>query len=129
MGDDPSRKSKLNGQMIPLTEATTVAYDIILRRAPLLHDSRDLEESRGLVALALSALATIYAVGDGGEAVPLSPAEIEEQLFFPTAQGMRDRTKAPNLAELYMRRDDLIRAVENLKAAHASRARSDDQTS
>src|SRR5882672_11567043 len=91
MGDDPSRKSKLNGQMIPLTEATTVAYDIILRRAPLLHDSRDLEESRGLVALALSALATIYAVGDGGEAVPLSPAEIEEQLFFPTAQGMRDR--------------------------------------
>ena len=129
MGDDPGRKSKLNGQLIPLTEATAVAYDVILRPAPLLPDSRDLEESRGLVALALSALATIYALRDGGEAVPLTPAEIEEQLFFPTAHGMRDRTKAPNLAELYMRRDDLIRAVENLKAAHASRARSGDQTS
>ena len=107
-------------ELIPLPEATAVAYDIISNRPPRVTSPRDLEETRELIALALSALAPLYVLREGGAPVPMSTDEIEERIFFATSHGLRDRTKAPNIDGVYIKRGDFIRAVENLKTANSS---------
>jgi hypothetical protein len=78
---------------------------------------------RGLVAIALSTVATILK-RENGEALPLGSAQIEEWLFSGLS-GSRDRRTAPDLTQLFVRRGDLVQAIEVLKEAHASFGRED----
>jgi hypothetical protein len=82
-----------------------------------------LDDVRALVAIALSTVATIL-TRENGEALPLSSAQIEAQLFAPTVRSQRDRT-APDLTQLFVRRGDLVRAIETLKEVHISFGRAD----
>jgi hypothetical protein len=117
-------KTRLNGtelhrELVPLAEASAVAYHVITERPESLRDPRDLDEVRGLVAIALSTAATILRMVNG-TALPLTSGQIDEQLFSPISHSLRDRRAAPDLSDLYVRRGDLIRAIETLKQAHTS---------
>jgi hypothetical protein len=122
----PARKSsiELHRELVPLSEAAAVAYHVITEKPESLADARELGDVRGLVAIALSTVSPILKVDDG-EARPLSSAQIEERLFFPAAQGLRDRRSVPDFSALYIRRGDLVRAIETLKQAHISFGRED----
>jgi hypothetical protein len=109
---------------VPLSEATAVAYHIITEKPEALRDPRDLDDVRGLVAIALSTVATILK-RENGEALPLSSAQIDERLFFPGSCSPRDRRAAPDLTQLFVRRGDLVRAIETLKEVHFSFGRED----
>jgi hypothetical protein len=114
---------ELHRELVPLSEATAVAYHIITERPEALRDPRDLEDVRGLVAIALSTVATILK-RDNGEAHPLDSAQVEERLFSPLSRSREVRTP-PDLTQLFVRRGDLVRAIEALKEAHASFGRED----
>ena len=121
-------KTRLNGtelhrELVPLSEATAVTYHIITEKPEALRDPRDLDDVRGLVAIALSTVATILK-RENGEAHPLSSAQIEERLFA-SLSSPRDRRTAPDLTQLFVRRGDLVHAIELLKEAHASFGRED----
>jgi hypothetical protein len=121
-------KTRLNGtelhrELVPLSEATAVTYHIITEKPEALRDPRDLDDVRGLVAIALSTVATILK-RENGDAHPLSSAQIEERLFS-SLSSPRDRRTAPDLAQLFVRRGDLVHAIELLKEAHASFGRED----
>jgi hypothetical protein len=103
--------------LIPLPVATAVAYGIISNRPQRLADPRGLEESRSVIALALSALAPFYVLREGGAPVPLSSDEIERKIFFAASKGLRYRSGAPDIDRVYIKRGDFLRAVENLKTA------------
>ena len=121
-------KTRLNGtelhrELVPLSEATAVTYHIITEKPEALRDPRDLDDVRGLVAIALSTVATILK-RENGDAHPLSSAQIEERLFA-SLSSPRDRRTAPDLTQLFVRRGDLVHAIELLKEAHASFGRED----
>ena len=121
-------KTRLNGtelhrELVPLSEATAVTYHIITEKPEALRDPRDLDDVRGLVAIALSTVATILK-RENGDAHPLSSAQIEERLFS-SLSSPRDRRTAPDLTQLFVRRGDLVHAIELLKEAHASFGRED----
>ena len=118
------KSTELHRELVPLSEATAVAYHIITEKPEALRDPRDLDDVRGLVAIALSTVATILK-RENGEALPLSSAQIDERLFFPSFCSPRDRRTAPDLTQLFVRRGDLVRAIETLKEAHASFGRDD----
>ena len=104
-------RAELYRGLVPLAEATAVAYHIITDKpAPLREPSR-LAEVRGLVAIALSSVGTVLKQ-EGGSAVPLSAAEVNERLFVRGAN--------PDLEGLCMRRGELLRAVELLEEAHGA---------
>jgi hypothetical protein len=113
------KSTELHRELVPLSEASAVAYHVITEKPESLRDARDLDEVRGLVAIALSTEASILTMEDGS-VLPLSGAQIEERLFFPARDSLRDRRVAPDLSQLYVRRGDLIRAIETLKEAHIS---------
>ena len=114
---------ELHRELVPLSEATAVAYHIITEKPEALRDPRDLDDVRGLVAIALSTVATILK-RENGEAEPLGSAQIEERLFSPLSRS-RDRRTPADLTQLFVRRGDLVRAIEALKEAHASFGRED----
>jgi hypothetical protein len=118
------KSADLHRELVPLSEATAVAYHIITENPESLRDPRDLNEVRGLVAIALSTVVTILK-RENGEALPLSSTQIDEQLFFPTSHSPRDRRAAPDLSRLFVRRGDLVRAIETLKEVHVSFGRQD----
>lgn len=103
------QKTALHRELVPLTEAAAVAYHIITERPVPLKDPQALREVRDLVAIALTSVAPVLRQEDGA-AVPLSSAEVNERLFG----------RPPRLDGLYMRRLDLLRAVESLKQAHGA---------
>jgi hypothetical protein len=109
-------KVELYRELVPLAEATAVAWHIITERPDPLRDPRQLEETRGLVAIALSTVAPVLK-RENGSAVPLTVPEVNERLFV--------RGQAPRLDDLFMRRVDLLRAVELLKEAHIAFDRQD----
>jgi hypothetical protein len=110
-------KVELYRELVPLAEATAVAWHIITERPEPLRDSRQLEEMRSLVAIALSTVAPVLK-RENGSAVPLSIPEVNERLFVRGGQ-------PPQLDDLVMRRVDLLRAVELLKEAHIAFDRQD----
>jgi hypothetical protein len=109
---------ELHRELVPLSEATAVAYHIITEKPEALRNPQDLDDVRGLVAIALSTVTTILK-RDKGEAQPLDSAQVEERLFSPLSRSRELRT-APDLRHLFVRRGDLVRAIEALKEAHAS---------
>ncbi len=110
----PSRP--IHCELVPLTEATAVAWHIITERPESMRDPRQLDETRSLVAIALSTVAPVLR-RENGVAVPLSAPEVNERLFV--------RGQAPRFDDLCMRRVDLLRAVELLKEAHVAFDRQD----
>jgi hypothetical protein len=117
------KSTELHRELVPLSEATAVVYHIITEKPAPLRDARDLDDVRGLVAIALSTVATILK-RENGEALPLSSAQIDERLF-PASDLPRDRRAAPDLSQLFVRRGDLVRAIETLKEVHVSFGRAD----
>jgi hypothetical protein len=113
------KSTELHRELVPLAEASAVAYHIITEKPESLRDARDLDEVRGLVAIALSTVANILKIEDG-VALPLSSGQIDESLFFPASDSLRDRRAPPDLSKLFMRRGDLVHAIETLKEAHVS---------
>lgn len=103
-------KIELYRELVPMAEAAAVAYHIILEKPERLRDRFELEEVRGLVAIALSSVGTILKHEDGGVA-PLAPQEAQQRLFVRNGQPQQ-------LDGLYMRRIELLRAVEALRQAH-----------
>src|SRR5688572_25829995 len=65
-------------ELVPLHQACAAAYHALVD-GPRLAPS-DLEEARGLVAIALSRVATLYRMSEE-TAVPLSESEIQQALF------------------------------------------------
>jgi hypothetical protein len=112
-----------DGELIPLPEATAVAYDLISNRVPRVADPSGLEEARGVIALALSALAPFYVLREGAAPLLLSADEVEKKIGVATARGPRYRIRAPDIDRIYIKRGDFIRAVENLKMAGAQSPR------
>jgi hypothetical protein len=106
-------------ELVPLAEAAAVAYHVVTKKPRSLRDPLELEEVRGLVAIALSSVAPVLCF-ENGKRVPLSAAQIEERLFSRASSRPRSRGGAPDLSGLFMRRGDMIRAIETLKEAHAS---------
>jgi hypothetical protein len=107
-----SKPPEIHRELVPLVEAAAATYHIITEKPGAPRDSLELEEVRGRVAIALSSVAPILKqVGDGAVA-PLPAAEAEERLF---ARGSR-----PRLDGLYVRRVDLLHAVELLKEARVA---------
>ena len=111
-GAVPKPKVELHRELVPLAEATAVAYHIITDKPEPLRDPQRLQEVRGLVALALSSVGTVLKQVDGS-AVPLASPEIRERLFVTGG-------RAPDLEGLCMRRVDLVRAIEILRDAHVA---------
>jgi hypothetical protein len=104
-----AKKVELYRELVPLAEATAIAYHVITERPIPLREPQRLTELRGLVAIALSSVGMVLKQEDGALS-PLSSAEINERLFV--------RGRTPDLEGLYMRRAELVRAVEVLKEAH-----------
>jgi hypothetical protein len=104
-------KVELYRELVPLAEATAVAYHIVTERPVPLKDPNALDEVRGLVAVALSTVAPILK-RENGAAAPLNSPEVNQRLFV--------RGGTADLENLYIRRVDLLRAVEVLKEAHVA---------
>jgi hypothetical protein len=117
-------RSELHRELVPLAEAAAVAYHIISDNPRSLRNPRELCEVRCLVAIALSSAAPIVH-GQDGAVRPMSAAEVEQHLFAPLSQRQPERSPPPDFAGLYIRRGDLVRAVEVLKRAHKSFGRAD----
>ena len=101
---------ELYRELVPLAEAAAAAYHIITEKPERLRDRSELDEVRGLVAIALSTVGTIVKEEDGGP-VPVGVKEIQERLFVRNGA-------QPRLDGLFMRRIELLRAVELLREAH-----------
>ncbi len=112
---------ELHRELVPLAEAAAAAYHVITQQPQPLRDPADLEEVRALVAVALATVAPILRQ-DNGSAVPLSGAEIHDALYRSVAPS---RAAAVDYSALFIRRGDLLKAIEVLKDAHASFGRSD----
>ena len=104
----PRQETELYRELVPLTEAAAVAWHIVAGRPGTPRDPRRLDEVRARVAASLSSVAPILR-RENDAAVPLSAEEVRERL---RAQG-----QAPRLDGLFIRRVDLLRAVEVLKEA------------
>ena len=107
---------ELHRELVPLAEAAAAAYHVIAERRQPLRDSAELEEVRGQVALALATVAPILRQ-DNGFAVPMSSAEIHAALYTtsaPSGAAMSEYT------DLFIRRGDLLKAIETLKETHTA---------
>ena len=97
----PAAHLYVHEELVPLAQACAAAYQILVEGPKA---ARDVEESRGLIAIALSRVATLYRMTEGALS-PLSEADIREALFIG----------APDMEGLYIRRGALVEAVETLK--------------
>jgi hypothetical protein len=104
------QKVELQSELVPLPEATAVAWHVITERAEPLRAPQELAQTRALVAIALASVVPVLKQREGGAPVPLSMREVNERLFV--------RGSAPILDDLYIRRGDLVHAIEVLKEAH-----------
>jgi hypothetical protein len=107
----PSTRTHLPYELVPLTEATAAVYQAF-NEGPVGRPPR-IDEVRRQLAMALAALAPIY-LDDGVHKRPLSVAEVESTVAGGKAPG------APDLSGLFIRRLDLVRAVEQLKASRSN---------
>jgi hypothetical protein len=94
-------------ELAPLHEACAAAYHVLIEAQSAAASAEDTAEARGLIAIALSRVATLYRRRDGSFS-PLSEREIRESLFSGAPR--------PDLDGLYIRRSTLLRAMETLKA-------------
>jgi hypothetical protein len=91
-------------ELVPLAEACAAAYHLLIQGQKTAHP-QEVEEARGLIAIALSRVATLYRMTDGAIS-PLSGDKVHQALF----------SGDPDLRDLYIRRGALLEALETLKA-------------
>ena len=91
-------------------QGVTAKLSIITEKPERLRDRVELDEVRGLVAIALSTVGAVLKVEDG-KAYPVAQKEIQERLFVRNGA-------SPRFDGLCMRRIELLRAVEALRHAH-----------
>jgi hypothetical protein len=108
-------------ELVPLAIGATAAYFEIAPALTIVRNDDQLAEFAHLLAIALSTVVPIYlrtnATGDGlGDALPLASQEINELLFKPRKDGRPSST----LDGLLIRRADLRRGIDTLKAAHVA---------
>ena len=112
---DSRPKIELYQELVPLAEAAAAAWHVVSDRPEPLRDPRQLEEARGRMAIALSSVAPVLRK-ENGALQRLAGDEIDARLFA--------RGASPGLEGLFIRRVDLLRAVESLKDARADKPRS-----
>jgi len=95
-------RSYVHEELVPLGQACAAAYHVLVEEGP--KAARDIAEARGLLAVTLARVATLYRMTDGAPE-PLGEAEIRESLLADN----------PDLHNLYIRRGALLGAVETLK--------------
>ena len=95
-------------ELAPLAEASAIAYHVLVEHPKPPRDRGELLEVRFLMARALAAIAPILRK-EGEGLAPLGAPEINAALY--KGPGRAD------LAGLYVRRVDLLRAVEALRLA------------
>ena len=101
------REQALDGDLVPLAVAATVAYFHITEAAQQVTAQQDLADVVPLVAIALSTVAPIY----GDSAGALSHAAVRERLY---------KERRPSLEGLTIRRGDLRNAMDTLREARAT---------
>jgi hypothetical protein len=108
----PGLQALLDVEFVPMPMAAAMAYFDITAERKVVGSAADLAEVGRLVAIALSTVAPLYRVAEGGkQALVLTTEEINERLF---------RAKTPTLEDLAIKRDDLDKAIAALKEARAS---------
>jgi hypothetical protein len=111
---------KLDDALVPLTQAVGVVYQAIGGMRPGNPD--ELDELRGLLAIALSTVAPVLSLREGVP-LPLSARELQETLYVPVARTPGSLSSPPDLAVLYVRAGALARAAESLGRARIPFAR------
>lgn len=99
-------KAGLHLELVGLVEAAAIAYHVLGERPLSLRDPAELAEVRVLIVRAIAAVAMILRP-EGGDFAPLSAAEVNARLYVSAAHA--------ELEELYIRRGDLLRAIEALR--------------
>src|SRR5688572_9642073 len=99
--------ARVHEELVPLPQACAAAYHILIEAQGIAACIEEIEESRGLIAIALSRVATFYRMRDGAFS-PLSQSEVQATLF--------SGAQRQGLDGLYIRRGTLVRALETLKA-------------
>jgi hypothetical protein len=106
--------SEIHREFVPLLEATAVAHHVLAERSVSLRTLGERTQVRYRLVRALAALAPVQrpegkeSGGRGHAFAPLSSAEIDAALHCDP--------DGAELAGLYMRRCDLLRAMEKLRA-------------
>ena len=108
----PGVQAVLDAEFVPMTMAAAMAYFDITAHRKVVGSAAQLVEIGRLVSIALSTVAPIYRVPEGGkEAHALATDEINERLF---------KAKPANLEDLAIRREDLQKAIATLKEARTT---------
>jgi hypothetical protein len=108
----PGVQGLLDAEFVPMSTAAAKAYFEITAARKAVGSLAQLVETGRLVAIALSTVAPIYRLAEGGkQALVLSAGEINERLF---------NVKEPSLEDLAIRREDLDKAITTLREARAS---------
>lgn len=112
--DKSGELKRLQEELVPLSVAGRVAYHQLVDKENRIAVDPDLGRVLPLVAAALSAVAPIHqrSTEEDGESRTLTTQEVEAVLFRP---GVPPRSM---LDELYIRRGDLHKAIETLRAAN-----------
>jgi hypothetical protein len=102
----------LDVDFVPMTMAAAMAYFDITAQRKVVGSAAQLVEMGRLVAIALSTVAPIYRMAEGGEQpLAMTAEEINERLF---------KAKPARIDDLAIRRQDLAKAIATLKEARTS---------
>ena len=108
----PAVQALLDVDFVPMTMAAAMAYFDITAHRKVVGSAAQLVEMGRLVAIALSTVAPIYRVAEGGkEAHALTTEQINERLF---------KAKTASLEDLAIKRGDLEKAIATLKEARTT---------
>lgn len=109
-----SIRTLLDEEFISLELAANIAYFHIRETPSQVGSDEELDEIAHLVAIALSTVAPIYvAPASGTGALRLTAMEVGELLFRP----LKTKGQRPDLDNLKIRRSDLRRGMQTLKAS------------
>jgi hypothetical protein len=100
------RDTSIQQELVPLQEAMASAYHVLFDSKSKRRSRHEMDSTRAEIAIALAAVAKILA-RDADHLRLLTIAELEERIKPPRA--------GADFSDLYIRRCDLIQAIEMLK--------------
>ena len=108
----PCVQALLDRDFVPMTMAAGMAYFDITAQRNVAGSAAQLVEMGRLVAIALSTVAPIYRMAEGGQqALAMTAEEINERLF---------KARSARLDDLAIKRQDLAKAIATLKEARTT---------
>jgi len=113
------REPLLSQELVPLQEAAAAAYHVLGDHGRRAASEHQLGQVRGQVAMALAAVARIVLQESGGTRA-ITVAELESRFSSSVSAPNEKRLANPDLSDLYIRRSDLLRAIELLKESRSS---------